>query len=294
VLDVGFPAAREGLEEMSVANPRGESYASRMATASVAITRDVSRSIARCELTCLDRAPIDVARARAQHEQYRGALRRLGLDVVCLPEEPNLPDSVFVEDTAIVLDEAAVLTNPGADSRKPEVDSVARALHPFRTLLRVTAPATIDGGDVLVVGRSIYVGLSSRTTMAAVVQVRALVGPFGYAVAGVPVRDGLHLKTGVSRVADATLLINPDMVSREHFPGFALVEVDPSEPNSANALLVGDTIVFPAAYPKTRERLERLGRPVVAVEADELAKAEGGVTCCSLIVNAPSSLRRSE
>lgn len=255
-----------------------------MASAPVAITREVSRSIARCELTCLERTPIDVARARAQHEQYRDALRRLGLDVVCLPEEPDLPDSVFVEDAAIVLDEVAVLTNPGADSRKPEVDSVARALAPLRPLLRVTAPATIDGGDVLVVGRSIYVGLSSRSTFAAVGQLRALVAPFGYSVEGVPVRGGLHLKTGVTRVAETTLLIDPAMVSRVHFPGFQFVEIDPSEPNSANALLVGDTIVFPAAYPRTRERLERLGRPIVPVEADELAKAEGGVTCCSLIV----------
>jgi dimethylargininase len=257
-----------------------------MTSASVAITRDVSRSITRCELTCLDRTPIDVARARAQHEQYREALRRRGLDVVCLPEEPDLPDSVFVEDTAIVLDEVAVLTRPGADSRKPEVDSVARALGPYRPLLRMTAPATLDGGDVLVVGRTIYVGLSSRTTPAAMEQLRALVGPFGYAVAGVPVRDGLHLKTGVTRVTDATLLINSAMVSGEHFPGFTLVEVDPSEPSAANALLIGDTIIFPAAYPRTRERLERFGWPIVTVDADELARAEGGVTCCSLIVNA--------
>jgi len=265
-----------------------------MASASAAITRDVSRSIARCELTCLDRTPIDVARARVQHEQYRDALRRLGLDVVCLPEEPDLPDSVFVEDAAIVLDGVAVLTNPGADSRKPEVDSVARALAPFRPLLRVTAPATLDGGDVLIVGRSIYVGLSSRSSPAAVEQLRTLVGPSGYAVTGVPVRDGLHLKTGVTQVADATLLINPAMVNREHFPGFAFVEVDPSEPHAANALLVGDTIIFPVAYPRTRERLERLGRPIVTVEADELAKAEGGVTCCSLIVSAPTPSRRAD
>ncbi len=257
-----------------------------MASPFVAITREVSRSIERCELTCLDRTPIDVARARAQHEQYREALRRLGLDVVCLPEEPDLPDSVFVEDTAFVLDEVAVVTNPGADSRKPEVESVARALGRFRPLLRVAAPATLDGGDVLVLGRSIYVGLSSRSTPAAVEQLRALLGPFGYAVTGVPVRDGLHLKTGVTQVEEGTLLINPAMVSRDHFPGCAFVEVDPSEPNAANALLVGGTIIFPAAHPRTRERLARLGRPVVTVEADELARAEGGVTCCSLIVNA--------
>ncbi len=252
----------------------------------LAITRDVSRSIGRCELTCLERAPIDVARARAQHAQYREALRRLGLDVVCLPEEPDLPDAVFVEDTAVVLDEVAVMTNPGAASRRPEVESVARALGGHRRLLRLAPPATLDGGDVLAVGRSIYVGLSSRTSGAAVAALRAMLAPFGYTVAGVPVAGGLHLKTGVTRVADRTLLVNPAMVDPRHFPGCDFVEVDPAEPHAANALLVGEAIVHPAAFPRTRGRLARLGLSVLAVEADELAKAEGGVTCCSLIVNA--------
>ena len=250
----------------------------------LAITREVSRAIEYCELTYLDRAPIDLVRARAQHEGYRQALRGLGLDVICLPEEPHLPDSVFVEDAAIVLDEAALLTNPGADSRKPEVASVERALAPHRTLLRVTAPATLDGGDVLTVGKRIFVGLTLRSNAAAVEQLRTLLNPFGYSVVGVPVKNCLHLKTGVTQVAEDTLLINPNMIRKEDFPGYDFIEAHPSEPEAANALLVRDTIIYPSAFPRTRERLQRLGQPIVTVEADELAKAEGGVTCCSLIV----------
>ena len=250
----------------------------------LAITREVSRAIEHCELTYLDRNPIDVNRARAQHEQYCESLRGLGLDLISLPEEPDLPDSVFVEDTAIVLDEAAVLTNPGADSRKPEVDSVARALGPHRRLLRITSPATLDGGDVLTVGKQIFVGITLRSNAAAVEQLRALLNPFGYVIIGVPVKNCLHLKTGVTQVAEQTLLINPNMISKEFFPGNDFIEVDPSEPDAANALLINGTIIFPSAFPKTRERLLRLGQPIVPVDADELAKAEGGVTCCSLIV----------
>lgn len=250
----------------------------------LAITREVSRAIEHCELTYLDRTPIHPARARAQHEQYLHALRGLGLNVISLPEEPDLPDSVFVEDTAIVLDEVAVLTNPGADSRKPEVASVERTLAPHRTLLRITAPATLDGGDVLTVGKRIFVGLTLRSNAAAVEQLRTLLNPFGYVVTGVPVKNCLHLKTGVTQVAEKTLLINPNMIRKEDFPGYDFIEVDPSEPEAGNALLVNGTIIYPSAYVRTRERLQRLGQPIVTVDADELAKAEGGVTCCSLIV----------
>lgn len=249
----------------------------------IAITREVSRSIIQCELTHLARTPIDVSRARHQHEQYRSALRALGLDVVSLPEEPDLPDSVFVEDAAIVLDEVAVLTRPGADSRKPEVDLVARALEPYRPLLRVSAPAMLDGGDVLVVGKKIFVGQTLRSNSASVEQLTALLKPFGYEVKGVPVTGCLHLKSGVSQVAQDTLLINPAWVDKSYFEGFRFIEVDPSEPAAANALMVEGTLIYPAAFGRTRTRLETAGRPIVPVEADELSKAEGGVTCCSLI-----------
>lgn len=251
-----------------------------------AITREVSRSIVNCELTHLARTPIDVDRARAQHGQYRDALRALGLEVLSLPEEPDLPDSVFVEDAAIVLDEVALLTRPGADSRKPEVESIARTLEPYRRLLRIQPPGTLDGGDVLTAGRKIFVGLTLRSNASALEQMRELLQPFGYEVIGVPVTDCLHLKSGVTRVGERTLLINPAWVEKKYFDGFDFVEVDPSEPGAANALLVGGTVVYPAAFAATRTRLEAAVPRLVAVEADELAKAEGGVTCCSLIFEA--------
>jgi dimethylargininase len=249
----------------------------------IAITREVSRSIVNCELTHLARTPIDVERARAQHEQYRSALRALGVEVIALPEEPDLPDSVFVEDVAFVLDEVAVLTRPGSDSRKPEVESVARALTPYRELLRVSAPATLDGGDVLVAGKRIFVGQTLRSNAEAVEQLRIMLNPLGYSVTGVPVTGCLHLKSGVTQVTEDTLLINPAWVEKSYFEGFKFIEVDPSEPFAANALVVEGALVYPAAFEGTRMRLEMAGRPIVPVEADELAKAEGGVTCCSLI-----------
>jgi dimethylargininase len=188
-----------------------------------------------------------------------------------------------VEDAAIVLDEVAVLTLPGAASRRPEVESVARALAPYRRLLRVESPGTLDGGDVLVAGKRIFVGLTLRSNAAAVEQLRSLLDPFGYIVAGVPVTDCLHLKSGVSQVAEDTLLINPAWVDKSYFEGFKFIEVDPSEPFAANALMVEGALIYPSAYQQTRKHLETVGRPIIPVEADELSKAEGGVTCCSLI-----------
>ncbi|MFZ5856565.1 MAG: dimethylarginine dimethylaminohydrolase family protein [Chloroflexota bacterium] len=249
----------------------------------IAITREVSRSIVHCELTHLARTPIDVARARAQHEKYREALRDLGLEVLSLPEEPNLPDSVFVEDAAIVLDEVAVLTRPGADSRRPEVESIARALEPYRRLVRIESPATLDGGDVLVVGKKIFVGQTLRTNASALEQMTTLLQPLDYEVIGVPVTECLHLKSGVTQVAENTLLINPAWVEKTHFRGFDFIETDPSEPFAANALLVGGTLIYPSTFAGTRTRLEAVTPRIVTVEADELAKAEGGVTCCSLV-----------
>jgi dimethylargininase len=254
---------------------------------SIAITREVSRSIVHCELTHLERTPIDVERAREQHRLYCSALRALELEVIQIPEAPDLPDSVFVEDTAIVLDEAAVITNPGADSRKAEVEPVVRLLQQHRPLLRITPPATLDGGDVLVIGRKIFVGQTPRSNSQAVAQLQQMLGPYGCQVNAVPVTGCLHLKSAVTQVAENTLLINSAWVEKSYFEGFEFMEIDPSEPFGANALLVKGTLIYPSAYPRTRSRLESKGLHILPVEADELAKAEGGVTCCSLILQSP-------
>ncbi len=251
----------------------------------IAITRDVSPRMNECEITYIERIPIDVNLARQQHHDYIEALKALGCEVIVLPAEADLPDSVFVEDTAFILPEIAVITRPGADSRKAEVDSIMKALDPYRPLLRITEPATVDGGDVLVVGRNIYVGLSTRSNDIAVRQMRELLSAYGYSVTGIQMHDCLHLKTAVTRVDDKTLLLNPKLVDTHHFESFDLIDVDPSEPFAANCLPIGDFIVFPTSFPRTRAKLEARGCKIKAVQVDELAKAEGAVTCCSLIIN---------
>lgn len=250
----------------------------------VAITRAVSPAIAACELTHLSRLPIDVERAREQHRAYERALIAAGGVVERLESDESMPDSVFVEDVAIVLDELAVITRPGAASRRHETAAVADALAEYRSLATIEAPATIDGGDVLVVGRDVFVGLSSRTNNAAVQQMRAILGPRGYAVHAVKVRGCLHLKSAVTALDDGTLLVNRAWIDGKPFDRFSLVDVDPAEPAAANALRLPDRVVFPSAFPRTAERLAARGFRLEVVDASELAKAEGAVTCCSLIV----------
>jgi dimethylargininase len=233
----------------------------------------------------MERTPIDLEVARAQHHAYVNALRELGCDVIALPAEADLPDSVFVEDTAFILPEVAVITRPGADSRKPETESIVRALSPRINLVHVREPATIDGGDVLVLGKNIYVGLSTRSNQEAITQLNELLCEFGYSVTGVEMHDCLHLKSAVTRVDDEmTLLINKNWVDIRHFESFDLIEVEASEPFAANCLPIGESIIFPTAFPKTQAKLEARGHKVVTVDVSELAKAEGAVTCCSLII----------
>ena len=252
----------------------------------VAMTRGVSPTMARCELTHLGRRTVDVARAERQHAAYEACLVSLGCRLERLPADPDLPDCVFIEDTAVVVAEAAVITHPGAPSRQRETAAVAGALARFRTLFRIEAPGALDGGDVLQVDRVLYVGASGRTNAAGIAQLAGLLRPFGYAVVPVAMSGCLHLKTAVTAVTDGTLLVNRSWVDTAAFAGFQLVDVDPAEPWGANALRVGDALVYPAAFPRTRERLEALGLDVRTVAVDELAKAEGAVTCCSLIFTA--------
>jgi dimethylargininase len=250
----------------------------------IAITREVSPRFNECEITHIDRSPIDLDIARAQHGAYVQALKELGCEVIELPAEADLPDSVFVEDTAFILPEVVVITRPGADSRKPETESIARALQPYRQLLFIQEPATVDGGDVLVLDKDIFVGMSTRSNQAAVDQLNALLGGFGYRAHQVELRDCLHLKSTVTRVDSHTLLINRHWVDAQQFSGFDVIDVDPAEPFAANCLPVNGEIIFPSAFPKTRAKLEARGYKVRTVQVDELAKAEGAVTCCSLII----------
>lgn len=250
----------------------------------IAITREISPRFDECEITHIERTPIDLEVARAQHHEYVQALKALGCDVIELPAEPDLPDSVFVEDTAFILPEVAVITRPGADSRKPETESIVRALTPHIKLIHVREPATIDGGDVLVLGKKIFVGLSTRSNQAAIDQLNESLREYGYQAIGVQMHDCLHLKTAVTKVDNETLLINSQWVDTHHFENFKWIEVDPSEPFAANCLPVGNSIIYPTTFPKTCAKLKAAGYSVTTVDVSELAKAEGAVTCCSLIL----------
>jgi dimethylargininase len=249
----------------------------------IAITRQVSPAIQKCELTHLKRVPIDVGLARAQHQNYEETLRSLGVEVHSLSEEQDLPDSVFVEDTAVVLDECALITRPGASSRQPETEAIERTLAPYRTRFTIQAPGTLDGGDVLTVGKTIFVGLSGRSNKTAITQLEAFLAPFGYAVKGVAFENCLHLKSAVTLVRADTLLINPCWVDRKNFPGMKFIAIDPSEPYAANALMVGERVLSQPAFQKTLALLEAGDIHPIQVDQSELGKAEGALTCCSLI-----------
>ena len=249
----------------------------------IAVTRAVSPTLAECELTHRPRDPINIADATAQHAHYEETLRSLGATVVRAPPEPTLPDAVFVEDTALVLDEVAVLARSGAATRRREIDSIATVLSVYKPLVRIHPPGTLDGGDVLRVGRRLYVGLSSRTNRAGLSQLEALLDGWDYEVIPVEVSGCLHLKSAVTQVAEHMLLINARLVRPECFAPMEMIAVAPAEPDGANALWVGATVIYPAHYPETSERLERAGVHVVPVPSTELTKAEGGVTCCSLL-----------
>jgi dimethylargininase len=254
----------------------------------LALTRAVSPSISRCELTHLQRTPIDLALATRQHEIYEETLAQLGCRVQRIAPEPELPDSVFVEDAAVVVDEIAVITRPGALLRRAETASVAQALAAHRPLGFVQAPGTLDGGDVLRLGRRVWVGVSTRTNAEGARQLRELLAPFGYQVETVEVYRCLHLKSAASGVADDAVLLDPSAVEASRFAGLRTISIEPGEPMAANVLRVGATLVAPAAAPRTCDRLLAAGLRVLAVEVSELAKAEAGLTCCSLLLSVPA------
>ena len=249
----------------------------------IALTREVSLTLRDCELTHLAREPIDIGRARVQHAAYEDALRGLGCRVERLPARPDLPDAVFVEDTAVVVEELAVITRPGAASRRAETGSMAEALAAYRTVKTLDAPATLDGGDVLRMGRRLFVGQSRRSNEAGVASLRRALEPFGYTVTAVDFGGCLHLKSAVTEVAPGMLLVNPAWVAPGLFGAARVVEVDPQEPFAANGLPVAGSVVFPTAFPRTALRLEEAGLRVVTVDLSELAKAEGAVTCCCVL-----------
>jgi len=248
-----------------------------------AITRDVNSGMGNCELTFMPRVGIDIGLASQQHQQYQSVLSSLGCDVVTVPTVSGLADSVFIEDTALVLDELAVLCRPGAESRRAEVAGVRNILQRYRKLESIRSPGTLDGGDVLRVGNVIIAGLSTRSNKSGIDQLRGIVADYGFSVQTITTTKCLHLKSAVSEVAPGLLLINPDWISLPAFGNFELIDVNDEEPHAANALRVGTRVIYPSLFPRTMEKLVRRGIDVTPIDVSELQKAEGAVTCCSLI-----------
>ncbi len=252
-----------------------------------AITREVCSSFANCELSFILRQPIDLAKARAQHHAYQELLRTLGARVISLPEQPDLPDSMFVEDPAIVLDELAVICPMGTESRRKESASLATALDKYRKLAFVKLPGLLEGGDVLRIEKKIFVGITKRSNAEGIRQLAVIAAQYGYDVTAVPVSGCLHLKSAVSFLGRDTLLGNRAWFQWARLNGFDWIDVDPSEPHAANALAIADSVVFPASFLRTRERIEAKGFRVLSIEIGELQKAESGLTCSSLLFDAP-------
>jgi dimethylargininase len=250
----------------------------------IAIIRPVSDSIQDCELTHMDRGAICAKTAQQQHETYAEVLTGLGVEVIALPPLHDYPDAVFVEDTVVVVDECAVLCRPGAASRRGEVESMKLCIETLRETWAIDANGTLEGGDVIQVGKTVYVGQSTRTNAAGIAQLDAHLSPHGYTVVPVPVPGALHLKTACAYIGNGRLIANPNWIDIRHFKGLDIVEVHPDEPFAGNAVHIGETLVFTAQHPLTAARLESLGLSLALVDARELAKAEGSLTCKSVLL----------
>jgi dimethylargininase len=237
-----------------------------------------------CELTYSSPVSIDYELALAQHEQYRRMLGRCGCEVIVLDVNREMPDCCFIEDTAIVLDELAIVMSMGAASRRAEPQGIEAELRKHRPIAHIELPATIDGGDVLRLGRTLLVGLSSRTNASGAAALQAIVQPLTYRVVPVRVARCLHLKSACTALPDGRLLVNPDWIDMASLRSYELLEIPPSEPAAANVLSIGQTVCTTNAFAHTAESIRGLGIQVETVDLSEFAKAEGGVTCLSLLV----------
>jgi dimethylargininase len=248
-----------------------------------AITRAVSSALVNCELSFIERKPIDMAKARAEHHAYESLLERLGAKVISLPEEPELPDSMFVEDPAVVLDEIAIICPLGTETRRNAAPTIAAAIEKFRKLAHKKLPGTLEGGDVLRVGKKIYVGVTRRSNPEGIRQLAVLVRSYGYDLTAIPVTGCLHLKSAVTFLGKNTLLGNRAWFDWKRMEGYEWIDVHPAEPHAGNALQIGDNVVFPASFPRTANLIKEKGFTLQQIDISELQKAESGLTCSSLL-----------
>ncbi len=243
------------------------------------ITHLPSPSLGECELTFLNSEPIDIKKAQKEHEAYREMIKSCGANVIVKDENIDLPDSVFVEDPIIVFDEVAVLTSMGVESRRKESASMEKIFAKYREIKRIELPAKIEGGDVLKIGKRIYVGKSARTNAQGIRDLREILTPYGYEVIAVKVSGCLHLKTGCTALDENTVLINPEWLDSKVFSDFRQIIVPKEEPFGANILKINETICMNEAFVKTIELVKTLGYSVKSTDITEFVKAEAGLTC---------------
>ncbi len=251
----------------------------------LAITRLPASSLDGCKLTYLTRTPVDPARVRAQHAAFRNVLAECGARVITLDADEARPDGVFIEDTAIVLDEVAIIASMGTYERRAETPAVEEELARHRSIEWIDTPALIEGGDVLRIGRTLYVGRTSRTDDAGIEALRKSVTKYDYRVVPVKVEGCLHLKTGCTSLDEETILINPEWIDQGAFEGFSILPVPDAEPWGACALPVGRSICLSAAYPLTERLVRDRGHSVVTTDISELHKMEGGMTCLAMVIH---------
>ena len=237
---------------------------------------------ARRELTTADLGVPNYNLLCEQHEAYVAALVSLGLEITILDAEPDYPDAYFIEDAAIVTPTVAVITRPGAEARRGEEQSVAPVLEQYRKLARIEAPGTLEGGDVLTVGGTVFVGISERTNAEGASQLGGILAEHGMACCPIRVAAGLHLKSSLNHVGGDVLLVTPDFADRPELDGYRRIVIDEGEEYAANTLLVNDTLIVPAGFPSTRRKLETLGMPILELDMSEAQKMDGGLTCLSL------------
>jgi dimethylargininase len=225
--------------------------------------------------------PVDLALARQQHFAYVTALRELGLEVTELAPDENFPDSCFVQDVALAVDGQLIVTRPGAESRRGEPDAMMDALRSTGlSILRIVAPATLDGGDVMITENAVYVGLSSRSNVESVTQLQ---GMLRRKVIGVPLPAGLHLLSSCSYLGDERLLITPQLSNCPELQGFEQFVLAPSEGYAANVLVLGKHVLMPAGFPLTESQLQSAGLQPHVLDMSAFEKRDGGVTCLSLL-----------
>jgi dimethylargininase len=219
---------------------------------------------------------------QVQHEAYIQTLFSLGLTVITLEPLPNFPDAYFVEDTAVVTPQVAVITYPGVKTRQGEEDSIASVLSKYRSIIPIQPPGTVDGGDVLMIGDYFFIGLSKRTNQDGAAQLGTILERFGYTWTAVPVHTGLHLKSSVSLVSLNTVLITEEMAQHQAFKRFDKIILDPDEEQAANTLWINDVLIVPTGFPRTHSKLDKLGLNLIELDMSEARKMDGGLSCMSL------------